>query len=581
MAVRYDPLLAAAVAAELEERYAGEAVAALGLHTDAWTAALAFADGSVLWVFLHPEAGQIVPGDRSPLAPRLASRAAWTKAVRRGLIRNDGWRWHVFRNLAAASIRSLPDERLVLVTLTAGPTAEVGVLLDLPRNRRNVLLLEPDDPPRWRIRAALRSRHARPGIGGLWEPPSGRRAGVEPPLSCAEWEGVLAQASPEGKRGAALRGIAFTSALNVDYILAGSSHRDTGAEAFARYVNVCQAAERRLLQRPWGLQPYVHSLGDEAAAPLDSLLDGMRRAAEEGGVREPPADATQPATDGEGVAAALRRRRRRLGRRLAALREQLKAGDAAERLRETGHLLLARLRDVPRGSATVELIDFDGSPRRIALDPALGPAENADRYYRRAARRERALERLPAMIADVRRQLQAVEAGLKRLAEGEEADAALRELARLPALPSPVEGNRTAVESPGPAERLPYHRYRSAGGLEIRVGRSSRDNDALTFHHAASEDIWLHARQVPGAHVVLRWGRRDQNPPERDLREAAVLAAVHSNARGSAVVAVDWTRRKYVRKPRRAAPGVVSAERLRTLFVEPDRNAARRRRADP
>ena len=129
-------------------------------------------------------------------------------------------------------------------------------------------------------------------------------------------------------------------------------------------------------------------------------------------------------------------------------------------------------------------------------------------------------------------------------------------------------------------EPLPYRRYRSSGGLEIRVGRSARANDALTFKHSAPNDIWLHARQAAGAHVILRWERRDQNPPLTDLTEAAVLAALRSEARHSGVVAVDWTRRKYVRKPRKAAPGVVSPERVSTLFVEPDPATESRLSAD-
>ncbi len=90
----------------------------------------------------------------------------------------------------------------------------------------------------------------------------------------------------------------------------------------------------------------------------------------------------------------------------------------------------------------------------------------------------------------------------------------------------------------------------------------------------------MHARDVAGAHVVLSWGRRDQNPPEQDVRDAAVLAALHSRGRTSGTVPVDWTRRKYVRKPRKTAPGVVVLERGKTLFVEPDA-ALERRLRDP
>ena len=104
----------------------------------------------------------------------------------------------------------------------------------------------------------------------------------------------------------------------------------------------------------------------------------------------------------------------------------------------------------------------------------------------------------------------------------------------------------------------------------MRVGRGRQDNDELTFHASSPNDVWLHARDVAGAHVILRWPDAQGSPPHRDLTEAAVLAALHSRARTSGTVAVDWTRRKYVRKPRKAPPGVVVPERVKTIFVEPD-----------
>jgi predicted ribosome quality control (RQC) complex YloA/Tae2 family protein len=107
------------------------------------------------------------------------------------------------------------------------------------------------------------------------------------------------------------------------------------------------------------------------------------------------------------------------------------------------------------------------------------------------------------------------------------------------------------------------------------VGRGARHNDDLTFHHSDPNDIWLHARHVGGAHVVLRWNG-DGSPPARDLAEAATLAALHSSARTSGSVPVDWARRKHVRKPRSSPPGRVLVERGKTVFVEPDPRVAER-----
>ena len=112
-------------------------------------------------------------------------------------------------------------------------------------------------------------------------------------------------------------------------------------------------------------------------------------------------------------------------------------------------------------------------------------------------------------------------------------------------------------------------RYRSSDGYEILVGRGARDNDQLTFRVARSQDTWLHAADYPGSHVVVRNHRRDADVPHRTLVEAAQLAAHFSQARKDAKVAVNYTQRKFVSKPKAAAPGLVRLSSFRTLLVEP------------
>jgi len=109
-------------------------------------------------------------------------------------------------------------------------------------------------------------------------------------------------------------------------------------------------------------------------------------------------------------------------------------------------------------------------------------------------------------------------------------------------------------------------------GSEVRVGRNNRQNDRLTMGWARPDDIWLHARNIPGAHVILRpaGSRSGQEPDPEVLETAAMLAAWFSRARASQNVPVDYTLRRYVRKPKGARPGMVIYERQRTLFVTPD-----------
>jgi predicted ribosome quality control (RQC) complex YloA/Tae2 family protein len=271
------------------------------------------------------------------------------------------------------------------------------------------------------------------------------------------------------------------------------------------------------------------------------------------------ADAAETGPPEEALLPAARLRLEAAERRVRRLEEQRQGEGEVERLRARGDLLLAKLHEVPRGAAEVVLRGWEGEEVRIALDPTLTPAENATAWYAEARKRERAAARLPALVASAEAE---AERWRRAVAAGERGE-----------LPEWVAGelSRGADGRGRPAEgtSLPYRVFRSSGGLEIRVGRSSKANDQLTFGHSTPNDVWLHARSVPGSHVILRWRDPEGAPPARDLEEAARLAAHYSKARSSGIVPVDWTRRKYVRKPRGAPPGSVIPQRVRTIFVEP------------
>ena len=120
--------------------------------------------------------------------------------------------------------------------------------------------------------------------------------------------------------------------------------------------------------------------------------------------------------------------------------------------------------------------------------------------------------------------------------------------------------------------RLPYRKYTSRTGAPVLVGRSARDNDTL-WKSARGNDLWLHARGVQGAHVVVPGA--GESPDARTLGDAALLAAHFSSARGEDGVEVAWTRCKYLRKPKGAAPGsvIVTQEKVLRVRLEADRLA--------
>jgi predicted ribosome quality control (RQC) complex YloA/Tae2 family protein len=269
---------------------------------------------------------------------------------------------------------------------------------------------------------------------------------------------------------------------------------------------------------------------------------------------------------------------RRLARRLASARalvagleERRSVCAEAERVRMDGELLLAHLGSIARGATEVELPDSfapDSPPRRIALDPGLAPRRNAEKLFARYKKLVRTLERLPGEAALAAEEVQRVEQWLAR-AEVEPPGTLAEEAVAAGVLaPLPKTGKR----APAPPPRLPYLRFLGLRGGEIRVGRSARDNDRLTFREARGNDLWLHTADSPGSHVVLRLERGAEPDPEEVL-DAAHLAAHFSPLRNSPRVDVHVARQKEVHKPRKAPAGLVtlSGGKVLRLRVEPER----------
>ena len=110
--------------------------------------------------------------------------------------------------------------------------------------------------------------------------------------------------------------------------------------------------------------------------------------------------------------------------------------------------------------------------------------------------------------------------------------------------------------------------FTSSDGFEILVGKGAKDNDYLTFRVAKSNDLWLHAADYPGSHVVIR-SQNKQEFPNKTLLEAAQLAAFYSQAREESKVAVHYTLKKFVHKPKGAVAGLVNLASFKTILVEP------------
>ena len=243
---------------------------------------------------------------------------------------------------------------------------------------------------------------------------------------------------------------------------------------------------------------------------------------------------------------ALLRQIKTLQARLQDYQRALERLEEAERLRGWGDLLMAYGPQIPPGMVA-QLQDFSGQPVEIPLEKGLSPIQNARKFYERAKRLEANAEKALGLFPQTEAQIGALEAELKRV-EGLSRDELRTE-------------NRKLREK-GPQTGL---RFKSPGGFEVWVGRSSKENDLLT-RMAHSEDLWFHAQGLPGSHVILRTQGQPAALP--DLLYAAQLAAYYSKARGEKNVPVDYTSKKHVWRPRKAAPGQVLYTQGKTLFVD-------------
>lgn len=278
-----------------------------------------------------------------------------------------------------------------------------------------------------------------------------------------------------------------------------------------------------------------------------------------GGASRFPSDDPSPAIaahyasvvgDAERVHAEAQRRaaRKKLERLIAALTRDRDRAHAAIDKRKHADLLLAHLADVPKGASSVTLPDdfADGAPLAIALDPSLSARDNAARLYKEHKRLSRALAGIEQRLAD--------------------ADGKLAKLDRGDFVPDARAPKSSPTKKRARDERPPpYREFRSSTGAAILVGRGADRNDELTFKVARGNDLWLHARDYAGAHVVVPLSGKPVDG--ETLLDAATLAAHHSNARGEAQVDVVYVARKLVRKPPKSAPGTVTHSGGKTVRV--------------
>ncbi|WEK52860.1 MAG: NFACT RNA binding domain-containing protein [Candidatus Cohnella colombiensis] len=255
-------------------------------------------------------------------------------------------------------------------------------------------------------------------------------------------------------------------------------------------------------------------------------------------------------------------------KKLIKLRETLQDANEADQFRKTGELLTAQLYAFQKGDTKVELVDYYDEQQAtitVTLDPLLTPNENAQRYFRKYNK----LKNSRTVVAE---QLNATEEEIRYLAS------VLQGLDT--ATPNDIEEIREEMTDQGYIRARGLKKgmkkrkqarpvilcYTSSEGIPIYVGKNNTQNDYITNKLGVHTDTWLHTKDIPGSHVLIR----SQQFGEETLREAAMLAAYYSKAKQSSSVPVDYTRIRNVRKPSGAKPGFVIYEGQKTLIVTPD-----------
>lgn len=456
---------------------------------------------------------------------------------------DPGWSRSIataLRGLRLGEVRSRPGDRVLVLdfgtTSRFGVTTGAKLVLELIPRFGNLLLLRDGDIIAAAKQFSPAENEARSvGVGGPYRPPP---LGEETQLPKLLATSLAAAGAVSPAAGVALL-TAATAAAAADRPL--YVYRDAGKLIAAHVVPLAQ-------------------FGALEASTAPELLPLFAEARE--------TSAGRRASDaGERRRAALRNR---IGKRLHDTTVEIaqitaRRNDAAGRkaLRAAGDALYTYGNDVP--AAATRFRTPDDAALEIVLDPDLDARGNAANYFARYRKAADALPHLERRLAA----LEAKRASLEDLAfETERGD--VTTLAEVGAELDRIEG-RKSVRAPSAGKRTARAplRIERPSGARIFVGRSPRENLEVTFRIARPEDLWFHARGIPGSHVVLQ-APPGAEPEPADLDCAADFAALHSRARNAPRVEVDFTERKYVRKQRDAAPGMVWYTNARSRVGRPE-----------
>ncbi|MBM7552819.1 Rqc2 family fibronectin-binding protein [Thalassobacillus pellis] len=247
--------------------------------------------------------------------------------------------------------------------------------------------------------------------------------------------------------------------------------------------------------------------------------------------------------------------------------ETLRKAENADKYQREGELLTAHLHLVQHGDETVEVIDYydpDQKTIMINLNPNKSPSENAQALFQQYQKMKKSKQVVQEEIKKARGEIDYLDQLLQQVESAREQD--IEEIREELREEGYLKKKRQQSKRKNKANKPEPDKFLSSDGTPIYVGRNNKQNEYLTNRLAGKNDTWLHTKDIPGSHVVIK----STEPTEDTLLEAAQLAANYSKSQHSSSVPVDYTLIRHVKKPSGAKPGFVIYDHQQTLFVTPD-----------
>jgi predicted ribosome quality control (RQC) complex YloA/Tae2 family protein len=260
-------------------------------------------------------------------------------------------------------------------------------------------------------------------------------------------------------------------------------------------------------------------------------------------------------------------------KKLKKLANTLKEAEKAEQYQLFGELLTANMYAIKKGDTEAEVMNYydeNGGMVTIPLNPLKTPSENAQNYFSKYQKAKNSISIVKKQIEKTKEEVLYFEGLLQQMESASQKD--IEEIREELAEEGYIRDRSSKSQKKKKASKPVLDVYKSSDGTEILVGKNNKQNDYLTNKLARRDDIWLHTKDIPGSHVVIR----SSEPSEQTLLEAAMLSAYFSKAKHSSSVPVDFTKIRHVKKTSGAKLGFVTYDNQQTLYVTPDEDTVMR-----